>query len=341
MSIRRWVGHTLMPLRPDIREWSGAVLDYVVDAANGSGYECKTALLAGVPVDVCSRPEEVGLFTQALFSVDGNATAASRVIAVKDLPAGLWQRSPLKYGDLDGRGGVEGSQTDRFAVSWNSGQFILTVMDRSNGVVAYVKQGGFPAAERGGPLRTPGHWLASEDDAAFLHAAALSVGGHAVLVGGPSGSGKSTLSIQALTSGLRIVGDDYVVASCGPSGPRVRAAYRSIKFRTGTAPAGLDADFDLSNGKAAHLLEAARVCMEAPIAACVAVDPSGPSVPESVDPAWVARTLSVSTILQVPLFAEHILASVSAIVSQVPCFRLGWSDTPERVAEALERMAAA
>lgn len=327
-----------MPLRPDLHSWAGQVIDYATH--QGAGLERRCAALAGVDADVVCSARDVELFNQALF--DGKESAEHRpvIFALDELPEELWRSSPITYGDLDGRGAVAGSDDGRFAISWNSGQFILTIMDRVGDVIAYIKQGGFPPSERGGPLRTPGHWLASEHSLTFVHAAALTLGNRAVVIGGSSGSGKSTLTLKALVGGARVVGDDYVVLETESAIPRVRAAYRTVKVHHEAGIGFFGVGFDLSNGKSAHVLNVNQMVEDAPVSACAVVDPDGPETPEPADPAWVARALAASTILQVPLYADHVLASVTRTTSRVPCFRIGWVSTPDQAIDSLRRMGA-
>ena len=46
------------------------------------------------------------------------------------------------------------------------------------------------------------------DDAILVHATAVAVGEHAVLLRGPSGSGKSDLALRLIDAGARLVADD-------------------------------------------------------------------------------------------------------------------------------------
>jgi len=77
---------------------------------------------------------------------------------------------------------------------------------------------------------------------------------------------------------------------------------------------------------------------KAPIVAVVVVDSEGPVIPEPIEGAAAARILATSTVLQVPLYADHTLKMASAVASLVPCFRLGWLDcatTTRRIVEEL------
>lgn len=91
-----------------------------------------------------------------------------------------------------------------------------------------------PSAELDGrtlvaPFRTSMNWLARSAGAAVIHAAAVSVNGHGVVIAGRSGSGKSTAAVGLAQAGHGILGDDSVVLS--PQG--VHALYRRAKLVQG------------------------------------------------------------------------------------------------------------
>lgn len=54
----------------------------------------------------------------------------------------------------------------------------------------------------------------------LLHASAVAIGAHAVLLTGPSGSGKSDVALRLIDRGAKLVGDDAVILDEGQlSGP--------------------------------------------------------------------------------------------------------------------------
>ena len=85
-----------------------------------------------------------------------------------------------------------------------------------------------PEWEATRPLRFVLQWCASRRDAALVHAAAVAVGGRAVLLVGPSGAGKSTSSLACLGSGLDVLSDDACVIEIVPdaAGVTVEAVFR-------------------------------------------------------------------------------------------------------------------
>lgn len=338
MLIHPWVGHTPMVLRPELSAWAVKVLDHVAEASQDAFYVTRSRLLGGVPVEVVADQEAIESLTLALIPLEDQRSTQFRVTVMSALPSDLWRSSPITYGDIDGRGEVKGSNSGRYAISWNSGQFILTIMDRQAGSIGYIKEGGFPASERGGPLRTPAHWVASETGSSFLHAAAIDTGRGAVLIGGPSGAGKSTFSQFTLEGDSRIIGDDYVVAVPGVSGYTIEPAYRTMKTLGEESLPQAQETFTLHNGKNAHLLGKSLMSMGAPLRACAIVDSAGPQVPETAQPVWVARTLATSTILQVPMYAGDLLSSIGRMTTDVPCYRIGWVGSRAAAHETLQRL---
>jgi hypothetical protein len=338
MLIHPWAGPTLMALQPDLGRWVTEVFEWVIDAHSSEAYASRDCMLANVSVRLSMPINQIDLFTTALHSTSGVNESAARVYVSETLPRELWKRSPIRYGDIDGRGAVRGSESGEWAVAWNSGQFTLSIMNREKCVVVYIKQGAFPISEVGGPLRTPAHWLASEMNTAFVHAAAVDWGGRAVVLGGPSGAGKSTFSLNALNAGLGILGDDYVVVDHFDTRPSVYSSYRTIKFKVSQRLPNRERGIDLHNGKRALLMQPNHIIRKSSIFAVALIDQHGPALPEEVDRANAARVLATSTILQVPLYARLILAETASIATAVPCYRVGWTLNPKTTRRAIEIM---
>ena len=339
MLTRRWAGRTLMVLRPDVEQWARGVLDSVEATHCEVRFDEVNVEIAGVSLLMSCDPQLTPMFSSAFFAAASRVGDLSpRVYVSNAVPEELWKASPIRYGDIDGRGAVAGSERGDLAVAWNSGQFILSIMDRQERKVVYAKDTVFHPSEAGGPLRTPVHWLVSESGRAFFHAAAVVSDGKAVLLAGPSGAGKSTFAIRAIESGLPIVGDDYVVVALESKGPVVSPSYRTVKARADSQLPGVGPEFDLANGKTARLLDESVMVKKAPVVAIAVVDPGGPGSPKPVDGSVAARVLATSTILQVPLYAEHTLRMASSLASKVPCFRVGWLHSPESTRKVVQEI---
>ncbi|MFN3620458.1 HPr kinase/phosphorylase [Sphingorhabdus sp.] len=57
-----------------------------------------------------------------------------------------------------------------------------------------------------------------------VHATAVDIGGHGVLLRGPSGSGKSDLALRLVDRGARLIGDDIVQLDASDGLPVIRCA---------------------------------------------------------------------------------------------------------------------
>jgi len=332
-----------MALQPDIRSWAEEVLSWIVATHRNSPgrFTNHHRAVGDEQVWVSVPAQSSATFLTALHAVCAERESDINVFISEHVPQRLWQSSPIRYGDIDGRGGVAGSESGRYALAWNSGQFTLTIMDRESRVLAYAKEGGFPSSEIGGPLRTPLHWLVSEQGSAFMHAAALELDGRSVLVCGPSGAGKSTFTQHALVGGAQVAGDDYVIVRGAHDEFLCYSAYRTIKSKQEGPPELGVASYDLDNGKRAWVLDSEWLCRKSPICAVAVVGSSGGRHPERIEPAVAARVLSTSTMLQVPLYAELIMRTAASLTGAVPCYRIGWVDSPHDATESIRRMVAA
>ena len=85
-----------------------------------------------------------------------------------------------------------------------------------------------PAWALASPLRVPLSWLANAHGMQVVHAAAVSIGGRAVLLAGAGGSGKSTTALACAMAGMAYIGDDYCVVEPGVN--MVHLLYRTAKL---------------------------------------------------------------------------------------------------------------
>ena len=130
-----------------------------------------------------------------------------------------------------------------------------------------------------------------------VHAAAVALRGHAVLLAAPSGTGKSTLAYACHAAGLDLLGDDHVRVQLGPS-LRVWGWPTRVRLPTETAArlGALSPHVQLSNGgrkavvDARHGMSAGRlVATDATV--CILTRDGGPLALEPLAPDAVARAL--------------------------------------------------
>jgi hypothetical protein len=87
--------------------------------------------------------------------------------------------------------------------------------------------GRLPAWARASPFRVPLSWLLNLNGHQIVHGAAVSMGGHAVILTGAGGSGKSTTALACALAGMGYLGDDY--CSVEPTSGQVHMVYRTAK----------------------------------------------------------------------------------------------------------------
>jgi hypothetical protein len=171
-----------------------------------------------------------------------------------------------------------------------------------------------------------------------VHAAACRTPAGLVVLPGASMSGKSTLSLQLMVKGGRLFGDDRVLLDPGAKvgealglTPRVRLP---VPAGAGPALARLAAERGTADGTVAWLdleeAEAASFGERSPIAAFAAPErvEAGPLRLEETSGASMVRALLDGAVTGESASAAA-LASVAALVSRTPCWRLAWRDSAE------------
>ncbi|MEN8153735.1 MAG: hypothetical protein ABFR75_06900 [Acidobacteriota bacterium] len=90
---------------------------------------------------------------------------------------------------------------------------VLSFLDKDNGTGVYwiTDFSKLPQYERAAPFRTIFQWWFGSFGCEMVHAAAVGMGPHGVLMPGGGGLGKSTNSVNCLESGMDFYGDDYVL----------------------------------------------------------------------------------------------------------------------------------
>lgn len=170
-------------------------------------------------------------------------------------------------------------------------------------------------------------FVAAHPDLIWLHAAAASRDGFAILLAGPAGAGKSTLLVQLIDRGWRLLADDVVPVRPGrlealplPFSPEVRAAPRGL---------GQEWPDFLAQPKVVATIAPGRVASKpASVSAIVfpeyACDVTRPLItPLTV----VSATQALATqALSVP-HRHATIADLFRLAGQVPCYRLRYADS--------------
>ncbi len=184
----------------------------------------------------------------------------------------------------------------------------------------------------------PSAWVARRrDGAALIHASAVQVDGHGILVVGPGGVGKSSLAAAALGLGGRLVSDNLVLAT--PE--RVRGWREPVRLAgSGALAAGLtEVGGNGWHGRRDHRLAADRWLPSlTPTLVLVPALADHPRVHPATDAGcWAARVLSVGALAgeltRWPAFcaaldhldprpATEAVGSVRQLLSGVPLHRI-------------------
>jgi hypothetical protein len=199
--------------------------------------------------------------------------------------------------------------------------------------------------EVAGPLR---YWIASwahSEGCVFTHAAAVGDVRGAVLLVGMSGSGKSTASLACVGTGLRFLGDDYVVAEPGDP-PMVHNVYGTAKLVPGgdTRVPALHAEFaagDTSPGRKLVVTVAEQhpesIALTLPLRALLVCRiTGGRTTLVPIAPSHALLGVAPSTLLQLPkAIGADALARMRDVVRAIPAYRLELGDDSAEVPEVI------
>ncbi len=265
-----------------------------------------------------------------------------RAFAGGRLPANPWRLDERSRGEISGGAGA------RIATVLVTEPPALSVVDRDRGIGWYwtASPDRLPAWELAAPFVRLLPLLLAEESVVLTHGGAVGDGRRALLLAGPGGTGKSTTSLAALSVGLEVLGDDYVLVD-EAGGPRVSQVFASAKA-DGASLAKLErAGIHLvsrgreANGKSVvELPERARPAGDGHRALAAIVLPriaegTGALVP--ISPARAVRALAPSSIFQLPFAGSAEFARLARVARAVPSFQLEVGPEIPAVGRALAR----
>lgn len=214
--------------------------------------------------------------------------------------------------------------------------------------------GALPYWERSFPFRQLLCWFTQGTGRHPVHAAAVEWQGRSVLLPAASGSGKSTTSLIAALAGCGFLGDDYVMLDGAGKTPHVWSLYGTAKLD--------DSSLALLPQMAAHagrvepkdektvllwpgpeaLAGAGGLTRGAPLAAIVVPKVSkGPTRLSPGTPGDALMAMVPSTRSHLDTDDQAFMSLASAIVRQVPVYRLALGRDLERIPEAIKHAATA
>ena len=139
-------------------------------------------------------------------------------------------RPPWGADDYREYGKIRGFFDERVqcVFQWGSRSLVMLDLERDEAVYWVGEAEQIPFFEMAAPLRLVLQgWLASRG-VELVHAAAVGLGDHCVLLAGKSGAGKSWATLAATAAGLEMLADDYCLA-CSGTPIRIASLYSSAK----------------------------------------------------------------------------------------------------------------
>jgi hypothetical protein len=193
-----------------------------------------------------------------------------------------------------------------------------------------------PYYETAAPVRHILSWWGAANDRPLVHAGAVGTVNGGVLLVGRGGSGKSTTALSCLGSGLRYVGDDYVLAEPGPR-PVAHALYGTGKLQPDNLHRLPDLRPAISNLDrlpeekavvfvAEHFPD--RIASSLPIRAVLVprLDGRGPPRIVPASPATALAAVAPSTILQLPGTGQESMDAMARLLERIPAYSISLSE---------------
>lgn len=205
---------------------------------------------------------------------------------------------------------------------------------------------GLAVSEQGAPFRRILHWWSAGLGLQLLHGAAVGRETGGVLLVGRGGSGKSTTALACVGTSLGHAADDYCLLEPGAP-PRIHSIYgsgkadaRSITKLERLAEAFRASPIDQHGKSVIFIAEhiPGAVLQSFPLRAIVVPSiVSGSTCRiEALSRGEALRALAPSTLFQMPGDRADSLTRMSALVRQLPCFRLYVGENPASAGPFLE-----
>ena len=240
---------------------------------------------------------------------------------------------PVRRESFTDRGDIWGLSSPRIRSAFHWIEFSLNLLDlnRRQGMFWVRSDEHLPYWTKASPFRTLLHWWTQANGAHLLHAAAVGTDDGALLITGKGGVGKSTTALACLTSGMRYVGDDYLVVRVDPE-PRVFSLYSTAKLDRAQLDrfpelARLATNLDAADDKVVVQLFpglSERISRSLPLKAIAT--PSFGGVRETTfEPAsklGLQRAASFTTMSQLPHAGHETHGFIERLVASVPGFSL-------------------
>lgn len=323
----------------------------------------RTFEVAGLVIRIvlCGQPL-VGVMLPALAHAASTPEGAAASDAMPDLTILAWDVRATGIGlppafcterDIGLRGEIASLSDARFQAAYFTQARTLCHYDadRRLAVLGVVDATRLAAFERTNPFRAILGWFLRRHGRVLAHAAAVATPDGAIVLGGRSGAGKSTTAVRCLLAGLDYLGDDICGLSCDPTdGPLVHGVYSSAKThrRDWARLPELEAFAEPRHhaaDKEHYFLAtrfAAQLPLSRPIRAIVIPDHStGRLGFEPIASTEAIAPIAASSTALLTSSGGEILATLSAIVRRVPCYRFHLGTAPALLPAAVTEFLAA
>jgi hypothetical protein len=201
-----------------------------------------------------------------------------------------------------------------------------------------------PFWEAAAPFKTLINWFLSEQPVSMLHGGVVVHAGRALMLVGPGGSGKSTTVAACFEAGMKVCGDDLVLAERSAEGWQAHALYDALKLEPGGAipiPARLLAAPWWPCGEKRLVrysdVDPQGLALQAPLVGLMQCVITGRDstriVPQPA--AALLRAIAPPTVFLLRGREASTLAKVASLVRTVPTFQLELGTAPASAAAVL------
>ena len=240
---------------------------------------------------------------------------------------------PWSAADVGPGGLVRGSGADAVFAVHERYSGAVTLADPAGHTVLYRVRGLRAVRwwERAAPLRAALLWALGGPRRHLVHAGAVGDDRGGVLLVGPRGSGKTTVAVAAVSGGLGLAGDDYVLLGAGRD-LVVDSLYSTF------AICGSDAGDEKT---VVDVATVARGSAREALAVRAVILPSargGPTRVRRVSPGLALRASAPTTVFQMPFDSGAVVASLADVVQKCPVLLWISGDDVAEAADAVERV---
>ncbi|PZF76151.1 hypothetical protein DK847_13145 [Aestuariivirga litoralis] len=265
------------------------------------------------------------------------------ILCWDDAAAGVSTPEPALAGTEQGVTFLDGPL--RFAADHQTRR--LEAYDASRGLALFrvPDHATLSSWEPGSPFLRILHWWSAGHGLQLVHGAAVGRPEGAVLLVGRGGSGKSTTALACIGSELNYLSDDYCLLQPGPW-PMVHSLFSSGKADGNSiarlpllSPAFAAGLKDPGGKSIIFLAEHCPAALQraAPLRAVVVpmIVPGNGCTAEPLGRAEALRALAPSTLFQLPGERAKSFGAITAVLRELPCWRLRVGGDPSRAAGEL------